>query len=118
MAESFLSKSWAPGIFGMEPLATKKSVVLIEVAGNKVLFCTGGSGDICSAQVKALVYLGANACIIGRNQEKAERVAQQIAATRKGSKVLTYIADVRDAKALEDAAAYCSNELGGIDFVM
>lgn len=102
----------------MESLARQRSLLLTVVVDNKVLFSTGGSGDICSAQVKALVYLGANACIVGRNQEKAERVAQQIAATRRGSKVLTYIADVRDAKALEDAAAYCSNELGGIDFVM
>lgn len=91
---------------------------LILLADNKVLFCPGGSGDICSAQVKSLVYLGANACIVGRNQEKAERVAQEIAAIRPGSKVLAYKADVRDLKALKGAAAHCSNELGSIDFVM
>lgn len=55
---------------------------------NKVVFVTGGAGTICSVQTKALVYLGANACIIGRNVEKTERVANEIAAVRKGAKVL------------------------------
>lgn len=84
-----------------------------------MLFCTGGSGDICSAQVKALVYLGANACIVGRNKEKAERVGNEIAATRPGSRVLALgDVDVRRIKDLEDAAAKCVQELGSIDFVM
>ena len=87
-------------------------------ADKKVVFCTGGSGDICSAQVKALVCLGANACIVGRNKDKAERVAKEIAATRSGSRVLAYQTDVRDVKNLESAAASCAHELGGIDFVM
>lgn len=86
---------------------------------SKVLFCTGGSGDICSAQVKALVHLGANACIVGRNQDKAERVANEIAATRPGSRVLAYgNVDVRRIQDVEEAAAKCVKELGGIDFVM
>lgn len=49
---------------------------------------TGGAGTICSVQTKALVYLGANACIIGRNVDKTERVAKEIAAVRNGAKVL------------------------------
>jgi peroxisomal 2,4-dienoyl-CoA reductase len=84
-----------------------------------VVFCTGGSGDICSAQVKALVYLGANACIVGRNKDKAERVAQEIASVRPGSRVLGIgNVDVRKFNDLEEAAARCARELGGIDFVM
>ena len=91
----------------------------VESLDNKVVFCTGGSGDICGAQVKALVYLGANACIIGRNKEKAERAAKDIAATRVGSKVIGIgNVDVRKFKDLEDAAKRCAQELGGIDFVM
>ena len=85
----------------------------------KVVFCTGGSGDICSAQVKALVYLGANACIVGRNREKAERVAKEISRVRSGSRVLGIgDVDVRRFKDLEEAALSCVKELGGIDFVM
>jgi NADPH:quinone reductase-like Zn-dependent oxidoreductase len=54
----------------------------------KVVFVTGGAGDICSAQTKALVRLGANACIIGRNVEKTESKAKEIAAVRPGAKVI------------------------------
>lgn len=49
---------------------------------------TGGAGTICSAQTRALVHLGANACIIGRNQEKTEAAAKDIATARKGAKVI------------------------------
>ena len=84
-----------------------------------MVFCTGGSGDICGAQVKALVYLGANACIVGRNKEKADRAAQEIAATRPGSKVIAIgNVDVRKSKDLEDAAKRCAQEFGSIDLVM
>lgn len=87
--------------------------------GGKVVFCTGGSGSICSAQVRALVYLGANACIMGRNEEKVERVARSIASARAGARVLGLGGvDVRNSKALVNAAQRCAKELGSIDFVM
>lgn len=93
---------WKPGLFT-----------------NKVVFCTGGSGDICSAQVRALVQLGANACIIGRNQEKADRVAKWIASARAESQVLAYgNVDVRKASDMEACANKCAKALGSIDFVM
>lgn len=86
---------------------------------NKVVFCTGGAGTICSAQVRALVYLGANACIVGRNVEVTEKVARQISESRPGSKVLGIGAvDVRNFKSLQDAADRCAAVLGGIDFVI
>jgi len=49
---------------------------------------TGGAGDICSAQTRALVHLGANACIIGRNAPKTEKAAKDIAQVRQGAKVI------------------------------
>lgn len=65
------------------------------------------------------MYLGANACIIGRNKEKAERVAADIATSRQGAKVLGYgNVDVRDLRNLEAVVKKCVAELGGIDFVM
>ncbi|GAB1208093.1 hypothetical protein APSETT445_006833 [Aspergillus pseudonomiae] len=67
----YLSETWKDGLFT-----------------NKVVFCTGGAGTICSAQVRALVHLGANACIIGRNVEKTEKAAQDIATARPGAKVI------------------------------
>lgn len=36
----------------------------------KVVFITGGAGSICRVQAEAMVLLGANAAIIGRNVEK------------------------------------------------
>lgn len=39
-------------------------------------------------QTRALVRLGANACIIGRSVEKTEAVAKDIATVRAGAKVL------------------------------
>lgn len=91
----FLSPVWREGIFGenMTDLVTQQQKTrptsLTDLSpDNKVVFVTGGAGSICSVQTKALVYLGANACIIGRNVEKTERVAKEIAAVRKGAKVL------------------------------
>lgn len=39
-------------------------------------------------QTRALVRLGANACIIGRNAEKTEAAAKDIEAVRPGAKVI------------------------------
>ncbi|KIW02428.1 uncharacterized protein PV09_06244 [Verruconis gallopava] len=98
----YLSDVWRDGIFD-----------------NKVVFCTGGAGTICSAQVRAMVHLGANACILGRNAKKTEDMARDIETARKGSKVLGIgNLDVRKFEDLEAAAARCVKELGSIDFVI
>ncbi|KAH8724228.1 peroxisomal 2,4-dienoyl-CoA reductase-like protein SPS19 [Phaeosphaeriaceae sp. PMI808] len=90
-----------------------------DIFQNKVVFCTGGAGTICSAQVRAMVHLGANACIIGRNVEKTENMAKDIATARKGAKVLGLGAvDVRRPELLQQAADRCVKELGSIDFVI
>ena len=66
-----------------------------------------------------MVHLGANACIIGRNVEKTEKMARSIATARKGAKVIGIGAvDVRKSEALDAAVATCVKELGAIDFVM
>ena len=88
-------------------------------SANKVVFCTGGAGTICSAQVRAMVHLGANACIIGRNVEKTERMAREIATARQGANVLGFgSVDVRSIESMQVAVEKCVKELGGIDFVM
>ena len=92
---------------------------MINQSDGLVVFCTGGSGDLCSAQVRALVYLGVNACIVGRNEEKAKRVASEIASCRPGARVLGLgNVDVRKFDSLDQAAKKCVDELGGIDFLM
>ena len=100
--EQYLSPIWRDDIFK-----------------DKVLFCTGGAGTICSMQVRAFVALGGNACIIGRNPEKTEKGAKDIAAVRPGAKVIGLgNLDVRDGTALQTAADCCAKELGGIDFAI
>lgn len=50
-------------------------------------------------QARALVRLGANACIIGRNVEKTDKAAKDIAAVRPGAKVIGIGAcDVRNVR--------------------
>lgn len=72
-----------------------------------------------SAQVRALVHLGANACIIGRNPEKTTRVAADIATARSGAKVIGIgEVDVRKLADLERAAKRCVEELGSLDYCM
>ena len=89
------------------------------LTANKVVFCTGGAGTICSAQVRALVHLGADACIVGRNVEKTERAAKNVAMVRPGAKVIGIGAvDVRKLDSLNDAVERCIKELGGLDFAM
>lgn len=98
----YLSHVWKDGIFN-----------------DRVVFCTGGNGTICSAQVRAMVYLGANACIVGRNVEKTESMARSLMTARPGSKVIGIGAvDVRSIESLEKAVETCVKELGGIDFCM
>ncbi|KAI7267278.1 peroxisomal 2,4-dienoyl-CoA reductase-like protein SPS19 [Hortaea werneckii] len=100
--EKYLSPVWRDGLFQ-----------------NKVLFCTGGAGTICSMQVRAFVALGGNACVIGRNPQKTEQGAKDITAVRPGAKVIGIgNVDVRDPKMLKDAADRCAKELGGIDFAI
>ncbi|KAF7513531.1 hypothetical protein GJ744_008825 [Endocarpon pusillum] len=96
----YLSDVWREGIFN-----------------DKVVFCTGGNGTICSAQVRAMVHLGANACIVGRNVDKTESMAKSLMTARQGSEVLGIgSVDVRNAESLNQAVERCVKELGGIDF--
>jgi len=98
----YLSPIWRDGIFN-----------------GRVVFVTGGAGTICSQQTRALVRLGANACILGRSVEKTEAAAKDIATARSGAKVLGIgDCDVRKPEALKAAADKCVKELGGIDFVI
>ncbi|KAK6384912.1 peroxisomal 2 4-dienoyl-CoA reductase sps19 [Exophiala oligosperma] len=69
--------------------------------------------------VRALVALGANACIVGRNQQKASQMATDISSERPGSKVLSIgNVDVRNFDTVKAAVDRCVKELGSIDFVM
>jgi len=105
-------------------MATQRNEILSSVwrdgiFKDKVLFCTGGAGTICSVQVRAFVLLGGNAYIIGRNVEKTERVAADIQKMRPGARVIGQgEVDVRNMQSLQNAADRCAAELGGIDFAI
>ncbi|KAK4198364.1 hypothetical protein QBC40DRAFT_341303 [Triangularia verruculosa] len=98
----YLSNSWKDGIFA-----------------NRVLFITGGAGSIGSAQTRAMVHLGADACIIGRSVEKTEAAAKEIAKVRPGARVIGIgNVDVRSYDSLKSAADRCVADLGSIDYVI
>ncbi|KAM5355744.1 hypothetical protein ACJ41O_002390 [Fusarium nematophilum] len=98
----YLSPVWKDGIFN-----------------GRVVFVTGGAGSVCSMQTRALVRLGANACIIGRSVEKTEAVAKDIATVRPGARVIGIGGcDVRKVESLQAAADRCAKELGAIDLVI
>ncbi|KAM5357610.1 hypothetical protein ACJZ2D_016089 [Fusarium nematophilum] len=89
-----------------------------DLFAGKVVFCTGGSGSICSAQVEALVRLGANAVIVGRRADAAAAVATKIEAARPGSRVLGISGDVRNIESMAAAVSQTVQELGRIDFLI
>lgn len=90
-----------------------------DIFKGKVAFVTGGAGTICRVQTEALVLLGANAVIIGRNTAKTEKAAQEIQALRPGSKVVGIGGvDVREVQSLAKAVEKTVQELGRIDFVI
>ncbi|WPK27186.1 hypothetical protein PUMCH_004561 [Australozyma saopauloensis] len=85
----------------------------------KVVFVTGGAGTICRVQTEAMVLLGADAVILGRNVAKTEKAAAEIASLRPGAKVLGLgNVDVREIDSLAQAVATTVSKLGRIDFVI
>ena len=66
-----------------------------------------------------MIYLGANAFIIGRNASKTESMAKEMALLRPGAKVIGMgNLDVRKIEDMNKAVERCVQELGGIDYVM
>ncbi|KAK6464778.1 hypothetical protein DFJ63DRAFT_93659 [Scheffersomyces coipomensis] len=85
----------------------------------KVVFVTGGAGTICRVQTEALVLLGANAAIVGRNKEKTDAAAIEISKLRKDAKVISCPnTDVRKVQSIVEAVNKTIKELGRIDFVI
>lgn len=66
-----------------------------------------------------MVHLGANACIVGRNVEKTEKMATSLMTARPGSTVIGIgLVDVRKPEDLVRAVEVCVKGLGGIDYCM
>jgi NAD(P)-dependent dehydrogenase (short-subunit alcohol dehydrogenase family) len=67
----------------------------------QVAIVTGGTGVLGGAMARALAMAGARVGVLGRNRERAERVASELEAL--GGEALALSADVLDRDALESA---------------
>lgn len=82
----------------------------------KVAVVTGGAGILGAAMCRALAGSGAAVAIIGRDQAKAQRLADDIVAA--GGKARGYACNVLDRAALETTAAVIAAELGPCDILI
>lgn len=97
----------------------KNSVWKPDLFKDKVVFVTGGAGTICRVQTEAMILLGANAAIVGRNKEKTDRAAEEMGQLRPGARVISCPnTDVRDVHSIAKAVELTVKELGRIDFVI
>jgi NAD(P)-dependent dehydrogenase (short-subunit alcohol dehydrogenase family) len=78
----------------------------------QVAIVTGGTGVIGGAMVKALAMAGARVGVLGRNRERAERMASELEAL--GGEALALPADVLDRDALESARDMVVGRWGSI----
>ena len=97
----------------------EQSVWKPDLFKGKVVFVTGGAGTICRVQTEAMVLLGADADILGRNVAKTEKAASEIHSLRPAGKLLGLgNVDVRDVNSLAADVATTVSMLGRIDYVI
>jgi 3-oxoacyl-[acyl-carrier protein] reductase len=83
---------------------------------NKVVLITGATGAIAQTLCHALVPLGCQLGLLGRNAPQLERVAAELAQT--GATVSYAVADMRDRRAVHDAIAVLAKNLGAADILI
>jgi len=83
---------------------------------NKVAVITGGAGVLGASFTKALARSGAKVVIIGRNLEKAEKLAKEL--KTEGLEALGLSANVLDKKSLEDAHKVILEKYGKVDILL
>lgn len=94
--------AWKPGMFK-----------------GKVVYVTGGAGSICKVQAQAMVLLGADAALIGRNEAKTKKAAEEMSKLRDGAKVIGIgNIDVREIASVAKSVEETVKALGRIDFVI
>lgn len=86
------------------------------LAGSKA-FISGGTSGINLGIAKSLARHGASVAILGRDEVKAQRAAEEIR-TVSDQKVLMCCADVRDYDAVDQSISHAKNEMGGLDIVI
>jgi 2-deoxy-D-gluconate 3-dehydrogenase len=83
---------------------------------NRVAVVTGGNGGIGRGIALGLADAGAAVAILGRNDEKNQRVLSELKAM--GVPAMAVKVDVTDRAALEPALKRVEGELGGIDILV
>ncbi len=83
----------------------------------KTAVVIGGSGVLAGAMAEGLANAGANVAILGRNIEKAEKKAEEIAA-KSGVKTIALQVDAIKKDTLIDAKAKINNTLGKVDILI
>lgn len=88
----------------------------------KVCLITGGSGDICKEQAKALIRLGCSISIVGRNAKKVKSAVQELSecieADNKAKVIGFGNCDVRNFEKIRAVVRDTSESLGKIDFLV
>jgi len=102
---------------GPHPVVDSTAVFKADIFKNKVLFCTGGGSGICRIMTEAVMRHGASSTIVGRNEERLKRAAQELS-TVTGNDCLPVKADVRDPRQVQAAVQQTIDRYGRIDFVI
>jgi NAD(P)-dependent dehydrogenase (short-subunit alcohol dehydrogenase family) len=85
----------------------------------KTVFVTGGSSGINLGVASHFASLGANVTICARTAAKLEAAGEQLRClSPAGSKILTIVADVRDAAAMAAALAQSEAQFGPLDVMI
>ncbi|KAI9452131.1 2,4-dienoyl-CoA reductase [Lactarius psammicola] len=101
----------------VHPVVDSTAVFKKDIFKNKVLFCTGGGSGICRVMTEAVMRHGANATIVGRNEDRLTKAAQELSAAT-GSSCIAVKADVRDPEQIRTAVRRTVEKYGRIDFVI
>ncbi|HET8843093.1 MAG TPA: glucose 1-dehydrogenase [Ktedonobacteraceae bacterium] len=83
----------------------------------RVALITGGTRGLGQVMAQALAEAGADIVVTSRNQEKAQRGAETLAAAT-GRRVLGLAVDVTDAQQIEQMVATVIEEFGHIDILV
>jgi 3-oxoacyl-[acyl-carrier protein] reductase len=90
----------------------------VSFAGGSVALVTGASRGIGRAIAVDLARHGADVAIVGRDQDALAATEAEVRAARAETRVVSIVADVSDASAVESFVAQTQKELGRIDFAI
>lgn len=87
-----------------------------DLMAGQVVFVSGGGSGVNLAIAEAVARLGAAVAICGRTPERLALAADHLRSF--GGQVVTAVADVRDAEAVDSALAHAHRELGPVSGVV